>query len=60
MIYLDGLGVRKAKVEAISQVSQPIDVSWLQAFLGLYNYYQRFVKGFNNRAKPLTRLTHID
>ncbi len=38
MIYLDGLGVQKAKVETISQVPQPI-VSRLRAFLGLYNYY---------------------
>jgi hypothetical protein len=29
MIYTSGLGVQKAKVEAISQVHQPIYVSWL-------------------------------
>jgi len=29
MIYLGGLGVQKAKVEAISKVPQPIDVNWL-------------------------------
>jgi hypothetical protein len=32
MIYLDGLGVQKAKVEAISQVHQLIDVSQLWIF----------------------------
>jgi hypothetical protein len=47
-------------VEAISQVPQPTDVNWLKAFMGLCNYYQRFVKGFSNMAKPLTQLTRID
>jgi hypothetical protein len=54
------LGVKKAKVEAISQVPQPIDVNRLRAFLGLCNYYQRFVKGFSSIAKLLTQLMHID
>jgi hypothetical protein len=56
----NGLGVQKAEVEAISQVPQPTNVNQLQAFLGLCNYYQRFVKGFNNIAQPLTRLMQID
>jgi hypothetical protein len=60
MIYPSGLGVHKAKVEAISQVPQPIDVSWLRAFLGLCNYYWSFVKGFGSIIRPLTWLTHID
>jgi hypothetical protein len=51
MIYLDGLGVQKAKVEVISQVPQPMDVNWLQVFLSLCNYYRRFVKGFNIISK---------
>jgi hypothetical protein len=37
-----------------------MDVNQLRAFLGLCNYYQRFVKGFNNIPKPLTRLMQID
>jgi hypothetical protein len=57
MIYPSGLGVQKAKVEAISLVPQPIDVNRLQNFLSLCNYYQRFVKSFNHITKPLTRLT---
>jgi hypothetical protein len=32
MIYTSGLGVQKAKVEAISQVSRPIDVNRLWVF----------------------------
>jgi hypothetical protein len=51
MIYLSGLGVKKAKVEAISYVPQPTDVNWLRAFFGLYNYYQIFIKGFSSITK---------
>jgi hypothetical protein len=51
---LGGLGVQKAKIKAISQVPQPTNGSRLQAFLGLCNYYWRFVEGFNNIAKFLT------
>jgi hypothetical protein len=58
--YLGGLGVQKAKVEAISQVPQPTNVNWLYAFLGLCNYYWNFVKGFNSIVKPLIRLTQIN
>ncbi len=60
MIYPGELGVQKAKVESISQVPQPTNVNQLRTFLGLCKYYRRFVKGFNNIAKPLTRLTHIN
>jgi len=54
------LGVHKAKVKPISQIPQPIDVSQLQTFLRLCNYYQIFVKRFNNIVKLLTRLTRIN
>jgi hypothetical protein len=60
VISLGGFGVQKAKVEAILQVFKLVDISWLRTFLGLCNYYQRFVKGFSNIIKLLTRLTHID
>jgi hypothetical protein len=60
MIYPSGLGVQKAKVEAISQVLQSTNVNQLQIFLGSCNCYRRFVKGFSNIIKPLTRLTQIN
>ncbi len=54
MIYPRGLGIQKAEVEAISKVPRPIDhLSWLRAFLGLANYYQKFVKGFTWITTPL-------
>jgi hypothetical protein len=60
MIYLGGLGVQKVKIEAISQVLQLTNGSWLRTFLSLCNYYWRFVKGFSNIAKLLTQLMQID
>ena len=41
-----GVGVVWAKVDAIKQWPQPTYIKDIQAFLGLANYYRRFVKGF--------------
>ncbi len=60
MFYSGGLGVEKVEGKAILSFPQPKNVNWLQTFLGLYNYYQRFVKGFSNITKPLTQLTQFD
>jgi len=60
MITPGGLGVQEAKVEALKRIPVPKDVSRLRAFMGLANYYRRFVRGFSLLAKPLTRLTRVD
>jgi hypothetical protein len=59
-IYPSGLGVQQTKVEAIRRIPQPIDVSRVRAFMGLANYYRRYVKGFSALARPLTMLTKGD
>ena len=41
-----GVGVVKAKVDAIKQWLQPTCIKDVHTFLGLANYYRRFVKGF--------------
>jgi hypothetical protein len=46
-----------SKVEVVMSTPKPRDVSRLQAFLGLYNYYRKFVKIFSAIAKPLTMMT---
>jgi hypothetical protein len=56
MIYLGGLGVVASKVEVVISILRPKDVSRLWAFLGLCNYYRKFVKTFSAIAKPLTML----
>jgi hypothetical protein len=60
MIYPGGLGVVASKVEVVMSIPRPRDVSSLRAFLGLYNYYRKFVKTYSTIAKPLTMLTRLD
>jgi hypothetical protein len=60
MIYPGGLSVVASKVEVVISIPRPKDVSRLRAFLGLCNYYRKFVKTFSAIAKPLTILTKSD
>jgi len=60
VIYLGGLGVQQAKVEAIASIPHPTDVSRVRAFMGLTNYYRKYVKGFSAMAKPLNMLLKLD
>jgi hypothetical protein len=60
VIYLGGLGVQQAKVEAIARILCPMDVSRVLAFMGLANYYRKYVKGVNVMAKPLNMLLKLD
>jgi hypothetical protein len=47
-------------MEVVMSIPRPRDVSRLHAFLGLCNYYRKFVKTFSAIAKPLTILTRND
>jgi hypothetical protein len=60
MIYLGGLGMVASKMEVVMSIPKPRDVSRLRAFLGLCNYYRKFVKTFSAIAKPLIMLTRLD
>jgi hypothetical protein len=60
VIYLGGLGVQQAKVETIACISRHIDVSRVHVFMGLVNYYRRYVKRFNVMTKPLNMLLKLD
>ncbi len=60
VIYPSGLGVQHVKVEAIARISRPTDVSRVCAFMGLANYYHKYIKGFNAMAKPLNILLKLD
>ena len=45
------------KVEAVRTYPIPQNLTQLRAFLGLANYYSRFISGFARMAQPLTALT---
>ena len=48
------------KVDAMLSWPMPTCVREVQGFLGLVNFYRRFVKGFAAIAKPMTDLTEKD
>ncbi len=52
--------MQQAKVEAMARIPRPMDVSRVRAFMGLANYYRRYVKGFSAMAKPLNMLLKLD
>jgi site-specific DNA-cytosine methylase len=60
MVVPGGLEVQEAKVRAILEVPAPVDVARLRSFLGLANYYRRFVPNYSRVAKPLTALTRLE
>jgi len=51
------LSVDFDKIRSISEWPEPSCRRQLRAFLGLANYYRRFVPNFSAKAKPLTQLT---
>ena len=52
----DGIQPMAAKVEAIKNAPEPKDVSQLRAFLGLLNYYHRFLPDIATVLEPLHQL----
>jgi transposase InsO family protein len=51
-----GVAVDPAKVEAISQWPTPTEQRHVRQFLGMANFYRKFVRGFSSIAKPLNDL----
>ena len=55
-VSADGLHKLPAKVDAIRDAPQPTNVSQLRSFLGLVNYYARFLPNLSTTLHPLNRL----
>ncbi len=60
VIYPSCLGVQQVKVEAIARILRPTNVIRVRTFMGLANYYRRYVKRFNAMAKLLNMLLKLD
>ena len=48
--------MERDKVQAINEWEPPKNTSELRSFLGLANYYRRFIKSYSARTAPLTDL----
>jgi len=55
-ILPNGIMAHWAKVEAILDMLNPIDVHTLKSFIGLRKYYMIYVQDFNNIPHPLYAL----
>eukprot|EP00731_Ephydatia_muelleri_P017894 Em0010g992a len=57
IVSRDGVKADPEKLRAITSYPIPRDVKELRQFLGLANYYRRFIEGYSVIAEPLHKLT---
>lgn len=53
----EGLSPNPNKIKAVQEFPLPTNATGVKAFLGLCNYYRRFIQGFAQIASPLNKLT---
>lgn len=56
----EGIQVDPSKIFTIVEWKPPKNVTEVRNFLGLVDYYRRFVKGFSMIATPMKRLLQKD
>jgi hypothetical protein len=59
-VSANGLKVDPEKVRAVADWKVPKDVHGVRSFLGLANYFRRFLQGYSKMVVPLTNLTRKD
>nr|GFA45029.1 putative reverse transcriptase domain-containing protein [Tanacetum cinerariifolium] len=57
VIDKQGIHVDPTKIESVKDWASPKSPTEIHQFLGLAGYYRRFIEGFSNIAKPMTKLT---
>ena len=60
VIELNGIEIKKEKVDGVLSWSEPKNVKDVRKFLGLTNYYRRFIKDFARVARPMNMLIRKD
>ena len=55
-----GIATDPKKIKAVAEWPKPQNVTELRSFIGLANYYRRFVEKFSHIAAPLTSLMGAD
>jgi hypothetical protein len=56
----DGLHKSQSKIDAVVKAAVPENVTQLRAFLGLVNYYEKFLPNLTSVLKPLHQLLEND
>lgn len=57
IVSKSGISVCQSRSETIENYPRPKTPKQIQKFVGLINYYRKFIKDFSTLASPLTRLT---
>jgi hypothetical protein len=60
IVSREGIKMDDSKVKAIRECLTPKTVRGVRSFLGLANFYRRFIEGYAQVARPLNDLTKQD
>ena len=60
VIGSNGIEMEKEKVDEVLSWPEPKNIKDVRKFLGLANYYRRFIKDFAWVARPMNMLTRKD
>ena len=60
IIESNGIEMEKEKMDRMLSWPEPKNTKDIRKFLGLINYYRRFIKNFAQVARPMNMLTRKD
>ena len=60
VVGVNGIKVDPAKIQVVRDHAAPRNIHELRQFLGLTNYFKRFIQGYAAQVSPLQMLTEKD